>query len=221
MKQRQQDRVLILNQSYEPIGTMAINKAMCKIARPDSSLQILEWARDYKNPLSDGTFADRIMTSPSGPYPVPSVLRLLYRVDMVKNRNKSSSKRERIYTRDKYKCQYCGLKLGQVNKHLEGGARPMTKHDLTLDHIMPQSRDGETVSNNLVTSCKPCNQKKGARTPEEARMPLLISKTLLKANLNAVAICNYAEACPEWKRYIFHDNKGDENHSHVGDESFG
>jgi len=216
-----QDRVLILNQSYEPIGTMGIAKAMCKITRPDSSLQVIEWGRDYAKPLPNGEFADRVMTSPSGDYPVPSVLRLLYYVDMVKRRSRSGAKREKIYQRDKFRCQYCNIRVGQINKKLEGGARIMTRADLTLDHILPQSRGGATRPDNLVTCCKPCNQRKADRTPEEAHMPLLTSETLLKVHLDTIAICAYAETCLEWRKYLFMDNKGEENLSHVGDFAYG
>jgi len=34
------------------------------------------------------------------------------------------------------------------------------------------SRDGRNVWSNVVTACRHCNQRKGARTPEEATMPL-------------------------------------------------
>jgi len=203
-----QDRVLILNQSYEPIGTMGIAKAMCKISRPDSKLQIIEWS-------------NRTMIGARGEYPVPSVLRLMYYIDMVKRRNKSGAKREKIYQRDKFRCQYCAIRIGQINKKLEGGARIMTRNDLTLDHILPQSRNGKTIPENLVTCCKPCNQRKADRTPEEARMPLLTSETLLKVHLDTIAICAYAEQCPEWKKYLFMDNKGEERLSHTGELAYG
>ena len=53
-------------------------------------------------------------------------------------------------------CQYCGLIF--LRSHL------------TIDHITPKSRGGINSWLNLVTSCKKCNQEKGARTPEEAEM---------------------------------------------------
>jgi 5-methylcytosine-specific restriction endonuclease McrA len=37
---------------------------------------------------------------------------------------------------------------------------------------MPKSRKGGSSWDNLVTACKPCNARKGDRTPEEAHMPL-------------------------------------------------
>ena len=44
---------------------------------------------------------------------------------------------------------------------------------LTCDHILPMSRGGRDTWMNVVTACRSCNQRKGSRTPEEARMQLL------------------------------------------------
>ncbi|TAE75363.1 MAG: HNH endonuclease [Bacteroidetes bacterium] len=63
--------------------------------------------------------------------------------------------RQNIFKRDGGKCQYCG-----------------TTHDLTLDHVLPRSRGGKSSWENLATACKPCNSRKGDRTPQEAKMSL-------------------------------------------------
>ncbi|HRK34625.1 MAG TPA: HNH endonuclease [Candidatus Hydrogenedentes bacterium] len=67
--------------------------------------------------------------------------------------------RQSIFERDKGTCQYCG-------KHFSRG-------QLTIDHVMPQSRGGGDSWENLVLACLHCNVKKGNRTPDEANMPLL------------------------------------------------
>ncbi|MGJ9460082.1 HNH endonuclease [Oceanobacillus sp. CF4.6] len=61
--------------------------------------------------------------------------------------------RWKIWRRDNFTCQYCGV-----------------QEDLSIDHIFPESRGGGLVENNLVSSCKKCNSIKGNRTPEEAGM---------------------------------------------------
>lgn len=58
-----------------------------------------------------------------------------------------------IRERDGRACVYCGH----------------TKY-LTLDHLLPLSRGGDNDERNLAMACRPCNSKKGARTPEEAGM---------------------------------------------------
>ena len=64
-----------------------------------------------------------------------------------------------LYARDRYTCAYCG-------NCLEGKT-------LTIDHVVPKSRGGKNTWVNCVAACKPCNLRKRARTPEEAKMPLL------------------------------------------------
>ena len=43
---------------------------------------------------------------------------------------------------------------------------------LTLDHVIPRSKGGESVWENVVTSCAPCNLHKGDRLLHEVSMVL-------------------------------------------------
>src|ERR1017187_6466189 len=71
---------------------------------------------------------------------VPSVIRLLeYRRIPLQTRALS---RKNILMRDRYTCQYC--------------ARTLNSGELTLDHVIPRSRAGETAWENLVACCHPC-----------------------------------------------------------------
>ncbi len=90
-------------------------------------------------------------------FTVPIVLRLVRLVKSVyKNRVPFSKKN--VFVRDDFKCSYCG----RSDRHL------------TIDHITPKSRGGGTSFKNCVASCKPCNNKKNNRTPQEASMSLNI-----------------------------------------------
>lgn len=64
-----------------------------------------------------------------------------------------------LFQRDRHLCCYCGTRK-----------RPEL---LTRDHVLPLSRGGRDHWKNVVTACKPCNQRKGARTPERAGMLML------------------------------------------------
>lgn len=97
----------------------------------------------------EGAFLHTISTM----FPVPSIIRL-QRYVRVPYYGIALS-RHNVMRRDNYKCQYCG---GVKN--------------LTLDHLLPRSRGGETVWQNLVTACSRCNSRKGDRTPEEAGLKL-------------------------------------------------
>lgn len=66
----------------------------------------------------------------------------------------------RIFSRDRYRCAFCGVKFTNLNL-------------LSRDHIVPQSKGGPNTWNNVVTSCYKCNSKKADRTPEQAGMKLL------------------------------------------------
>jgi 5-methylcytosine-specific restriction endonuclease McrA len=54
----------------------------------------------------------------------------------------------------------------------------MSEVSLTYDHIIPKSiwnrkQGSPTTWTNIVTACVKCNNKKGNRTPEQAKMKLL------------------------------------------------
>ena len=59
-----------------------------------------------------------------------------------------------IYLRDGLACCYCGSSL-------EDGAL------LTLDHVLPRSKNGTDDTSNLVTACEKCNSVRGNRSVEE------------------------------------------------------
>ena len=168
-------RVLLLNFSYEPLGTVGVARAMCLVIR--GAVFVEEF---------DG---ERVLRSPRAEFRVPSVVRLRRYVNVRRRRQTASMKRLRIFVRDRFRCQYCGQKRAPA--------------ELTLDHITPRSRDGRSTPENLATACVSCNTRKGSRTPEEARMPLLTTQTALRTKLERVVLCHYAEARPEWKKYLF------------------
>lgn len=64
-----------------------------------------------------------------------------------------------LFKRDGNLCMYCGVKF-------------MIK-DLSRDHVKPLSQGGLDMWTNVVTSCKRCNNHKGSKKPEEARMQLI------------------------------------------------
>jgi 5-methylcytosine-specific restriction endonuclease McrA len=168
-------RVLLLNQTYEALGTVSVPRAIIMMLK--NAITVEEW---------DG---DRVLRSAHDEFPVPSVIRRRTYINVRRRRNATGMKRMKIYMRDKYRCQYCGDRK-----------KP---NELTLDHIFPRSRGGDNSPVNIVTACVPCNTRKSNRTPEEARMPMLTTQTMLRVKLERVVLCNYAEARPEWRKYLF------------------
>jgi 5-methylcytosine-specific restriction endonuclease McrA len=99
-------------------------------------------------------YTGHVLTSPSTSIQCPDVIRLK-RFVRIPLRQKSFS-RTQVFVRDEYVCQYCGKTFGSA--------------ELTLDHVLPRSRNGKSSWENVVTSCKKCNERKADRSPEEAGM---------------------------------------------------
>ena len=92
-----------------------------------------------------------------------------------------------IFKRDLYCCQYCGY--------------AGTPGQLTIDHILPKSRGGKNSFDNCITACKTCNNFKGSRTPDEAKMKSkkLDSTPFLSIYHDYLLM---KDKHPEWQNYI-------------------
>lgn len=167
-------KVLLLNASYEPLSVVTAPKALTLVFRRVA--EVLEIDKGY------------VLRSPRFVFDVPSVIRLTQYIDVRSKQNRVTN-RHRILARDHYRCQYCG-KRG-------------TAFELTLDHILPRSRGGRTIAENLVTACQICNNRKSDRTPEEARMPLLTNPAALFYGLERAELRLAAQSRPDWKKYLF------------------
>jgi 5-methylcytosine-specific restriction endonuclease McrA len=87
---------------------------------------------------------DEELHSERSAFPVPSVIRLTYFVK-VPFRARAALNRRAVFARDGHRCQYCGA------------------HAENIDHVVPRSRGGEHVWENVVAACRPCNTKKEDR----------------------------------------------------------
>jgi 5-methylcytosine-specific restriction endonuclease McrA len=93
-----------------------------------------------------------------------------------------------VCLRDDFRCQYCRDKL------------PMSS--LNYDHVIPRSKGGKTVWDNIVMSCYPCNDKKANRTPAEAGMILLSVPTKPHVLPMNEPFIDIKRAPPEWAPFI-------------------
>ncbi|MEY3111742.1 MAG: hypothetical protein RIT23_873 [Actinomycetota bacterium] len=125
----------------------------------------------------DGT----LIRSESLAVPNPLVIRLLYMVKVPYHRRTALSRRA-VFARDDHRCQYCG---GVAD---------------SIDHVMPRSRGGMHVWENVTAACRPCNLRKRDRTPEEAGMRLA-SQPLAPRELAWITVS--VGRVPEvWKQYL-------------------
>lgn len=90
------------------------------------------------------------------------------------------SLRDRIFRRDGFRCVYCG------------GVFP--GEQLSLDHVQPRMRGGDSSPGNLVTACQACNTRKGSRAawaflaelPEERANFLNYASSVWPRHLRAI-----------------------------------
>src|SRR5712691_4187527 len=96
--------------------------------------------------------------------------------------------KKNILRRDGYTCQYCSRR----------------GEKLTVDHVMPRSRGGQTTWTNVVAACLRCNLFKGNRTVEESRMRL-IREPVHPQFLFSVHLMRHPHATSfldSWRKYL-------------------
>ncbi len=150
--------VLVLNRSYLPVHVTSVGRAFSLIYRRAAravndryeTFDFEEWSQIVvpRDGAAIGTVRGRIQ--------VPRVI-VLMAFDRMPRRHVRYS-RVNVFARDKYTCQYCGVRAprGQLN----------------LDHVIPRALGGKTSWENVVCSCVACNRKKGGRTPSQAKLKL-------------------------------------------------
>jgi 5-methylcytosine-specific restriction endonuclease McrA len=160
--------VLVLNRFYMAVHVVTVRRAFTLLCREmaevvhleegqfsnynfESWREISELRAQFKEPHQDWIRAVNFEIQ------VPRVVRLLF-YDRVPKQGVRFNRRN-IFARDNNRCQYCG--------------RRFATSELSLDHVNPRSRGGETSWENIVCSCVKCNVRKGGRTPQEAGMHLI------------------------------------------------
>ncbi|KAM0895896.1 hypothetical protein ACQ4PT_023550 [Festuca glaucescens] len=173
-------RGLVLDLSYRPVNVVCWKRAIC--------LEFTEKADVLE-------YYDQTVSSPSGSFYIPAVLRVPQLLQVVKRRRvKQCLSRKNILYRDNFTCQYCP-----------------SEDDLTIDHVIPTSRGGKWEWENLVTACSRCNSRKGNKTLLQANMKLRkIPKAPKEFDIIAVPLTKSAfrtirrrQGLPEeWLQYI-------------------
>lgn len=166
-------RVLVLNSSYEPLRIVSWQRAM--LLYLGQKTDALEF---YEVPIRSITQSFRL----------PAVIRMKGYVRPKRPFGYVRFSRQHVFMRDDFSCQYC--------RGIFGGK------ELTLDHVVPVTRGGNTSWSNIVACCVPCNQRKGAKTPQEAGLQLnRIPSEPLPGFLPDLVL--YKRSMPEtWKVYL-------------------
>lgn len=137
-------RTLVLNAGYEPVQLVSWQKALCLVLSEKAEVVALYEA---------------VARSVTQQFRLPSVVRLVRYVRAVSRLTMVRCTRKNVLLRDRYQCQYCGVKCRQQT--------------ISIDHVVPRSKGGKTVWTNVVAACHTCNRKKANRSPERAGMKLM------------------------------------------------
>ena len=116
---------------------------------------------------------------------LPTVIRLRYFIKVPYR--ELALNRKNLLQRDNYSCQYCAYSGDQ----------------LSIDHVIPRSRGGKDIWENVATACISCNIRKGNRTPKEANMPLK-NKPHKPFNTFSFEATNLIDSGrhKEWSKYV-------------------
>ena len=182
--------MLVLNRSYQPVRITTARHAFVMLYGDraealDSSYEAHDFASWRELRPAAGELAVR---TPSGAIKIPRLV-LLRDYNRVPRTPLRLSRRN-IFLRDEYRCQYCG-----------------STHELTIDHVIPRSRGGESSWTNLVSCCRSCNLSKGRKTPEEAGMPL--RRPPIRPTWTVVVqLTGIRETLPDWEPFLRRRGEG-------------
>jgi len=180
-------KVLVLNKHWIAVHICTVKRAMsllyqdlARVVTREFQLCNFETWRDISQ------FANEpVIRTPSFKILIPEVVMLTCfgklppRVVKFNRRN--------IYVRDSYTCQYCGK-------------RP-PREELTIDHITPRCRGGESTWTNVVLACSECNAQKGERLLEEC--DLTLPRKPRKPHWSIVLGSNPSDfGNPLWQKFI-------------------
>ena len=125
--------------------------------------------------------ANRPFRSERFAFETPSVIRLVQYV-RVPFRNRVPLNRRAVFARDSNRCQYC------------------TATAENIDHVIPRSRGGEHIWENVVASCQPCNARKGDKYLDQTNL-VLRRRPQAPHSLTWVLVA-VGNVAPDWEPYL-------------------
>jgi 5-methylcytosine-specific restriction endonuclease McrA len=150
-------KVLVLNRSYLPVHITVVRRALSLLYQGVARAVDEQYRTFDFDSWADLAADEDTIGLVNRAIRVPRVI-LLQGYDRIPRRYVRFS-RFNIYSRDQNRCQYCGKQFPRA--------------ELNLDHVVPRSKGGTSIWENVVCSCHRCNRLKGGRTPNEAGMRLI------------------------------------------------
>jgi 5-methylcytosine-specific restriction endonuclease McrA len=185
--------VLVLNKFWQAVGIGTAADVLSKMFQGKAAaidvtpsvggIEVYDWFR-FGEWVERGVQDDKpFVRTPNYPVQIPEIA-IMMEYGEVPQRARHFS-RFSVFKRDKYVCQYCGAQPG--------------KEFVTIDHVHPKSKGGDTSWLNCVTACEPCNSSKSNRTPQQAGMKLR-NEPKQPDPLHMLKL--RAEGNPIWRKFI-------------------
>jgi 5-methylcytosine-specific restriction endonuclease McrA len=131
-------------------GALVLNatyEPLCVVPSRRAVVLVLDHKADVLQDTGAELHSERLTVA------VPSVIRLRHFVK-VPYRRRAPLNRRSVFARDDHRCQYCN-----------GPAE-------SIDHVIPRSKGGDHVWENVVAACRPCNVRKRDRLLPDTSMAL-------------------------------------------------
>ena len=144
-------QILRLNQAGQPINWLSWQDAVCLYSR-----DLICWS--YGDIIFRIRGGFNRFSGKQSVVELPSIIACRGE-KLARPHSKPPLSNRALFQRDNYQCLYCG--------HF------FDYHNLTRDHILPRSKGGRDVWQNVVSACRRCNQHKGSRSLDECNMELL------------------------------------------------
>lgn len=165
---------LVVSSSYEPLYRVCWQDAMTL------------WSSGRVEVIDN--HVERFVRTVAQKIPLPSILRFI-RSGGHSYRPGVRFSKDNVYKRDHGECQYCGVSV--------------SRNQATFDHVVPRRLGGKLSWTNTVLACRDCNQKKGGRTPDQARMRLRRPPVKPKSSGAAREILDFDDSMPDaWRPFL-------------------
>lgn len=153
----------------------ATYEPLCVVSTRRALVLVLDEKADLLHSTS------RLFRSERTSFDEPSVVRLRHFV-RVPYQARIALNRRAVFARDSHRCQYCGDSAENI------------------DHVIPRSRGGMHVWDNVVASCRPCNARKRDHMLEESGMRLRRPPTVPRQRTFILVASGAIRS--EWEPYL-------------------
>ena len=166
--------VLVLNTSLQPLSVIHERRLIVLISKNK-----VAFVDDQVRQVIEESIRTRQM-----PPDEPVIVQLLANVRVPRMILRPT--RANILLRDEDTCQYCGKR----------------QRELTLDHIVPRSKGGQSTWENLVACCRASNGRKGNRLLKDAGMRLIRQPKPLDHEYAGFFLLRYPRLREAYEQYL-------------------